>query len=212
MQRAAILAGTLALALIASNTHGQSPQLYRWVDENGTIHYSQSPPPNLREAHERLDRSGRRERIDRALTDDERAEKRAAEAEAREMEALKRRERHRLSRTYNNPDDVLRARDERLSGLESSLETTRNTLTLQRRQLRQVVHSAGNRERRGVQPSEREVANIESLRDQIEHNSGYIERREAERDVIKAEFDNELALYRALVLGENGEEDEEEAG
>ena len=45
----------LLAAMLAGGAH--AGQLYKWVDENGVTHFSQSPPPNpsRRGANERLD-------------------------------------------------------------------------------------------------------------------------------------------------------------
>ncbi len=47
--------------------------VYKWVDEDGEVHYSQTlPPERVAAAHERLESDGRvAERVDRALTDEE---------------------------------------------------------------------------------------------------------------------------------------------
>ena len=35
----------IVLALCAVSLNAQAERVYKWVDENGTVHYSQQPPP-----------------------------------------------------------------------------------------------------------------------------------------------------------------------
>ena len=76
MAVAVVLAGVLAVP------DASAQKLYRWVDEDGKVQYSQSLPPEAvdRARRELSARSGMTTgEVDRALSDDERAEA-AAEA------------------------------------------------------------------------------------------------------------------------------------
>ncbi len=69
-------------AAISSSSHAQ---LYKWTDENGKVHYSDSVPPSaVDRARKEMSESGTvRKQIDRALTPEERrvAAEKAAEAD-----------------------------------------------------------------------------------------------------------------------------------
>jgi chromosome segregation ATPase len=198
---------TSAFMLLAvSAADAQRGQLYRWVDENGTVHYSQQPPPDLKSAHSRMN-NGRREDFDRELSGEELAAQQAAEEESEEMAELMTSERDRLRRTYSQPSDITRARDERLQGLESTLESTQATLRLQRNQLRQMVNQAADRIRRGARVSDDQIANVNRLRSAISDTEAYIASKHEEREEILLEFENELSLYQALVQRRQSERD-----
>ncbi|MFU8877664.1 MAG: DUF4124 domain-containing protein, partial [Wenzhouxiangellaceae bacterium] len=66
----------LALLLLLVPLTAAAQSVYRWVDEDGNVHYSQAlPPEQARGAHDRLTGSGLvAERIDRVRTDEERAQ------------------------------------------------------------------------------------------------------------------------------------------
>jgi hypothetical protein len=102
-------------------------QLYRWVDEQGKVHYSDQMPPQAAESDRRvLDGEGRTreqarpgasaEARERALR--ERAEREAAQAE-REEEA--RRDRNLLA-TYASVTELEQMRDERLEEQRAKLQ------------------------------------------------------------------------------------------
>lgn len=44
--RGALLAVTMVFVCLSSSVHAFQIQHYQWVDEQGTVHYSQSPPPS----------------------------------------------------------------------------------------------------------------------------------------------------------------------
>ncbi|MEM7053143.1 MAG: DUF4124 domain-containing protein, partial [Pseudomonadota bacterium] len=65
-----IITGLMLSAGVAAQT------VYKWVDENGEVHYSQTlPPERVAAAHDRLESDGRiAESVSRALTAEERSE------------------------------------------------------------------------------------------------------------------------------------------
>ena len=78
----------LTILLMASlSTWAVAQDVYKWVDENGEVHYSQTlPPERASDAHDRLTRDGLlAERVDRVKTADELAELESQREEQREQ-------------------------------------------------------------------------------------------------------------------------------
>ena len=75
----------IILLLLTASAWGQS--VYKWVDENGEVHYSQTlPPERAGEAHDRLTNDGLlAERVDRVKTAEELAELKAEQAKRKEQ-------------------------------------------------------------------------------------------------------------------------------
>ncbi len=44
--RGTLLAVSMVFIGLSSSVHAFQFQYYKWVDEQGTVHYSQSPPPS----------------------------------------------------------------------------------------------------------------------------------------------------------------------
>lgn len=110
--RRALLAGLLACAPILV-----SATLFKWVDEQGRVHYSDKPPMQApQQGVSELDRQGRVKReaesaVQKRVREADEATRRAAEAQAREAA---RRDRA-LLESYRGPADVERERDRRLA-------------------------------------------------------------------------------------------------
>lgn len=198
MAVAAVLAG----ALLAPDAAAQ--KLYRWVDEDGKVHYTQSLPPEAvdRARRELSARSGMTTgEVERALTDEERAE---ADAESAILEASRKLADERNQRdqvlvgSYSSERDLQRAYDERFSLVDETLKATRVGIDSQRQTLASLLASAADREF-GGQPVD--AATQESIREtyiRLSSQQTLMQRREAERAVLEAEFDDTLARYREL--------------
>ncbi|RXZ44563.1 DUF4124 domain-containing protein [Crenobacter cavernae] len=120
MRRALLFAATLALAPIIAEAG-----LYKWVDENGKVQYSDKPPLQLpQQGMAELNRHGRVTRA--AESPAERQAREAREAAAREAEqrAIEARRHDRaLLESYRSVADVERERDRKLAESGAVLKT-----------------------------------------------------------------------------------------
>lgn len=142
----------LLLLLIAAPADGQT--VYKWVDEDGNVHYSQTlPPDKVQEQHDKLTAEGLlAERIERAPTPEER------KALERELEAL-RQEQARQRRqqqqdqmflaTYPTEADVKRSFDVRRDTLQSERQTVESLIDENRQNFNDLILQAAAHERRG---------------------------------------------------------------
>lgn len=198
MAVAAVLAG----ALVAPEADAQ--KLYRWVDEDGKVHYSQSLPPEAvdRARRELSARSGMTTgQVERALTDEERAE---AAAEAAIMDASRKLAEERAQRdqvltgSYSSESDLQRAYDERFSLVDETLKATRIGIDSQRQTLASLLASAADRELGGQAVDARTRESIRKTYADLSSQQTLMQRREAEQAALRAEFDETLARYREL--------------
>ncbi|MGI9258476.1 MAG: DUF4124 domain-containing protein [Gammaproteobacteria bacterium] len=124
----------LALAALFLGLSQASAQtLYRWVDENGQVHYGDHVPPAYStQDHEVLNDHGVSIRsIDGAATDEELAEQDriAAEQESARLAEIRRASRDRvLLDTYLSVDEIIRLRDQRLDLLQAQISVTETYL------------------------------------------------------------------------------------
>ena len=142
----------LLLLLIAAPAAGQT--VYKWVDEDGNVHYSQTlPPDKVQQQHDKLTAEGLlAERIERAPTPEER------KALERELEAL-RQEQARQRRqqqqdqmflaTYPTEADVKRSFDVRRDTLQSERQTVESLIDENRQNFNELILQAAAHERRG---------------------------------------------------------------
>ena len=128
-----------AAGLVALGTVAQSAQTYRWVDNEGVVHFGDRVPPEY--ADQRSDVLNRHGvpvgSRDGLLSEDERAaEQREAEALAARI-AQQRRDRVLLD-TYLSVDEIRMLRDRRLEMLQAQLDVTAGTLERLYQQLHEL--------------------------------------------------------------------------
>ena len=117
MTRAAAL---VALCWLAAAPIGVAGGLYRWVDKNGAVHYTDTMPPEAAGwRQDQLDNAGR---VLHSTQANETPASIAAE-EARKREAEKQANYdHYLSETYATVDQIIAVRDDRLGMIDKHLK------------------------------------------------------------------------------------------
>ncbi len=200
------LAAILLVAVPASAVFAQP--LYRWVDDEGVVHFGDRVPPEYasRSRHV-LNSQGVRVGFEEgSLTDEERAAQaeaaRQVEQERRDRAEIARRDRMLLD-TYLTVADIENLRDQRLELLESQIQVTEIYLTNLRERL-QRLHAEANR----YSPySEREDAPRvpDNLAREISDTLGSINvyedslhRIREEQEELRMSFARDIARFREL--------------
>jgi hypothetical protein len=200
----------LGAALIAATAHGApSPSssskkggvAYKWVDEQGVVHYGDNIPPQYAQQDRAVMNSQGVEvgHIAAALT----AEQAASEAH-KKAEALKQRQHDSfLITTYTSVADIEGLRDVRLDQLqgqraaaESYVESLRSRLgSLQARALTfQPYSTAAGARRMPDDLAENLVRTVTEMRQQ----SGALAAKGDEEKTLRAQFDADIQRYREL--------------
>ncbi len=192
----------LLLALVLASTT-QAGKIYRWVDENGQVHYGTSIPPEYqKQARDELNEQGVvTEHVERAATPEELAARQAAEEARRQAEEAERKrqiEAQQILVNYNSEEDIQRRRKLRLEGVERSLQITRDTLAAQQRNLDQLNKQAAEQERSGRTVSKALLSAIRDMKAQMAKQREYLQTKEKEKAKIDAEFDHILQEYRRI--------------
>jgi hypothetical protein len=189
-------------------------EVYRWVDENGEVHYSETLPPNFKDqGHDVLNERGIVLDEDQSLTppppevvpDKEQPQElprdasgmRRANAQYSEAEMQRRMDNFLMLR-YGSQQEITDYMDIEINQLAYDrrlLETTRNSmLDSYRGQIRQ----AANRQRSGQQVDEDVSQKIDELRARLAENSHSQDGLEVREQEIRAQFGKQLDRYRFL--------------
>ena len=177
-----ILAATcVGLALLASG-QVHATKLYKWVDADGNVHYSDKVPPDqAKQARTELNEQGVTvNKVERALTPEEIAARKAEEKAALDAaEAIERqREQDKvLLDSYASEDDLTRAHQQRVDLLEQTIEARKVEIGLREKNLADLVARAADTERSG-----RPVPEV--LQTMIKN-----ERGKREQELVQAEKD-----------------------
>ena len=192
---------TILLLLLAASAEGQS--VYKWVDENGEVHYSQTlPPDRAGQAHDRLTEEGLlAERVDRVKTAEELAELKAEQAERKEQ-AEKRRIQAQQDRlflaAFPTEQDVRQSIQSRRQTVIAELDSVRSLIEQGRARFAARVERAAALERRGEPVPDSLVEYIASDRAAIRELNDRLDRINARLDALDQELSAELQRHRRL--------------
>jgi len=178
-------------------------QMYRWTDEQGRTHYSDSPPPEAARQERRvMDERGITVRtLDRALTEEEleqrRQEEARAEAERQVQEEQARRDRV-LLQSFGSERELITARDDRVALIDSTLNITRDkikSLGEQRARLEERRNRLAAQDREIPAGLDEDIASVQR---QIEVQERFRDERAAERQRLMEQFNADLQRLREL--------------
>ena len=200
-----LLATAALLCMPASNVAGA---LYKWVDEDGNIRYSdQLPPAQSKKRHEKLNSSGIVVNTREAAKTDEEL---AAEAEAKRLAEEKAAEEARLKKIQDHEDQVLLmtfsseeelqlARENRLAVLNSVIQLINSSIDSTQEKLSELQDNADrNFLSKGKEVPGGLAQKIEFFTRKIETRTQQLELKLTEKAKINEKYDTDLARYREL--------------
>jgi chromosome segregation ATPase len=210
--RPTALFAALALALTAGSLAAQSnnKKMYKWTDKDGNVHYSDHIPPEAVEyGRERVNEQGIVvEKVERAPTAEELAAQREAERIAAE-EARRKEEQAKADATllasYASEDDLVRAYEQRMDLLAQTIEARRVEIAAREQSLAKLVAQAADLERAGRPVSDALKQMITSEQNEITRQRTFLENKDKEREQIKADYEQQLARYRAALARSKGQ-------
>ena len=202
---------TLTLIAIAGTLLWAAPvdagKLYKWTDENGKVHYTDTPPPeSSSQERQVLNEQGMvTDTLERQKTAEEIAAEQAAadavrkEQEAREAQAA--RDRALLS-TYTNVEQIEMARDGRLAAIESQINVVSSTISNLEERLAGLERQAAALQGNDKPVPERLQEQIEETREELLSNQRYLLRKEKEKEQTHEKFADDIERFRRLSGGD----------
>lgn len=190
----------LVLLAIALPSHAA---IKCWKNSEGVRECGNAIPPEYAQQEAVVkDRFGLTiEKQGAAKTMEELEAERAAEEEARKA-ALEDKKRAALDRvlldTFASEDDLVLTRDGQIAHLDSQIRLTDSHIQKLRNNLDQMMERAAERERRGEEPGEEMLANIENVRGQIAENEAFIATKRQEQEDIRQRFAADIERFREL--------------
>lgn len=177
--------------------------VYKWVDENGDVYYSQTlPPERAGAAHDRLTRDGLvAERVDRVRTADERADlqrQREREREQAEQERIQAQQDRLFLAAYPTEQDVRRTIETRRQTVMSERNSVESLIEQSRSRFAATVQQAAELERSGEPVPAYLVERIDQARAGIRNLNDRLDDIDQRLDSLDQELASELARYRRL--------------
>jgi hypothetical protein len=197
----ALAVATIALAALFALSAPAKAATYKWVDENGKIHYSDSlPPEQIDKASVQLNKQGVPiKRIDPAPSAEQR---KAAEAEAerqkelaKEREVVDRRDRA-LMQSYTSEDEIELSKTRALATIDAQLQSAQaysSSLSKRKQELTAQKKASGEK---GMAPAlERELEGIDT---ELSKQDGLITIKKKEIETVTAKYEADKKRWREL--------------
>ena len=181
----------------------QAGKLYKWVDENGQIRYGDRIPPQYaRKSNETLNQQGITvDRQEAAKTPEQIAAAQRLE-EAREAAERVQQEKDRKDRilldTFTNEDEMVLTRDGKIQAIEAIIRVTNGRTEKLKLRLSELKTRAANIERSGKPVPDKLNAEISETRQQIAQNFTYVKSRNSDQQLIREQFEVDIARFREL--------------
>lgn len=213
------IAATLALFITATAFAQEGKKrVYRWVDEEGNVHYTESLPPDYEgETHDELSHDGIVRDEDVSLKPPPPKPKKVVSPDdvvedlPRDKSGMKRsgpniskaEKQQQLDRLlllrYQNEDELLEARDVEVNQLkydERLLTASHESL---KASLKSNIILAGHRQRAGIEVKPETLAQIANIRAKLAENERSLRGLKNREENIIATFEESLERYRELV-------------
>ena len=198
----------LTLMLCAVARQATAGALYKWIDENGQIRYSDRlPPSQVKKKHQQLNSQGVILTTKEAAKSDEQL---AAEAEAarkleeenakqaRLKEAQDKKDRV-LLLTFSSEEELGIARDNRLDVLDSVIQLINKSINATQQQLDELQTNADAIYlSKGKEVPGGLAQKIEHFTRKLESRNAQLASKIAEQDRINEQYEKDLARFREL--------------
>jgi hypothetical protein len=203
----------LSAAILAAGS-AMAAKVYRWVDENGDVHYSETLPPDFEDKkHDELDERGIVRAEDQSLAPPPPEPKQ--EADPNELprdssgmkrpkalyteEELQRRMDSFLLLRYDSEQEIRDAMTVEINQLEYDrilLQTAQESMS---ETYRGQVREAATRQRSGVEVDQEIINSISDLQSRLQAYGNSLAKLQAREDKINETFGAELERYQYLI-------------
>jgi len=191
----------LILLTVTSVAHAGS--VYKWVDKDGNVHYTNTPPPEASQQERTvLDEHGNvTDTLAAPKTAEEIALARKQDAERLEAERLAKDQAAKdnmLLQTYSTAEEMEMARDGRLAALDAQVKVVSGTISSLETQLAGLEQQAGRIRDAGNPVPAHVQTNLDKTRDELLRNQKFLLAREEEQQKIREKFDADITRFREL--------------
>ena len=193
---------TISAAILFNPLVAQA-KMYKWVDDEGNMHFGDRIPPKYQvKKHEELNERGMTmKHKEAAKTAEEKEEEKRLEKEQKQAElvAKKKRQRDRvLLDTYTTERDLIVARDSRLEAVDSQIQLAESIIKdsnakIESMETQVTQIKASNRD---VPP--RLFQRIENEKQQVEVQSNVMGKHKERRDIIATQFNGYIERFNTL--------------
>jgi uncharacterized protein (DUF3084 family) len=197
------LLATAFAAVLLGTAPAEAARMYKWVDENGKVHYGDKVPPQYAKQERKVlnEQGVEVGTLDAAKTPEQIAEEERLAEQRREQErvAAERAAHDRmLLATFTTEDDMVMTRDGKIAAIDGVLKVTRGRIENIEKDLTKLTREAADLERTGKPIPDSLHQEIGAARGQIERYSHYIADKRREQEAIREQFEADIRRFREL--------------
>lgn len=192
----------LLLATIVTSA-AMAQTVYRWVDENGEVHYGHAvPAEHAHRGYDRLRRDGTvRERVAPAMSPEERAERAERLAREAEMEAEQRSQESRdrmLLASYRTEEDIINTMEVQIARVDAQRDDVNSDLDRVTQRFETLIGQAAEETREGRIVPEQLRQNIQASRDRMAELRDRLDELDDEEEGLRNDYAAQLERFREL--------------
>lgn len=196
--------------VLAGQQTALAKKMYRWVDEQGNVFFSdQVPPEQVQHQREMLNEKARVvDVVEKEKTKEQREQDKALQKLRQEQEKIIAKQASYdkvLLSTFRSIDDMNLALDRKMQGFDARRKIVDGNLQRLQLQLQQQQSQAAELERGGTKVPEQLQADMAASKEQIAATTTEIARHIAEKEKAKKEFEADLARFRFLTQAKTPE-------
>lgn len=195
-----LISATIVMPCITSPLQAKT---FRWVDENGQVHYSDSiPPQEADRAYSVINKEGITvNSVEQAKTKEQLEEDKRLQAQQAEQERLAR-ERANYDRilldTYTKVGDLEETRDRYIATIEGLIDVSEHKLASLNQELEKLNKTAANLERSGKALPADMHQDIVNLQTQIDRENNFILGQRAQQKDLREKFAADIQRFQEL--------------
>lgn len=198
-----VMSVVILAAISLSIDPAHAARLYKWVDENGQVHFSDKiPPQQIKREHQEINEQGiETKTVEAAKTPEEIAEERRQRALKAEQDRLAKEQAEKdriLLDTFSNEEQIISARDRQLAAMEADNQITKGSIESLTVKLQEQTRNAANYERQGKAVPEDILKEIDHIKMVIEQNRASIRAKQQEELKLKEKYQGYLDRFREL--------------
>ena len=199
---------SVGLGLSGISSPAVAGALYKWIDENGQIRYSDRLPPNQsKKKHQQLNTQGVvLSTTEEAMSDEERALEAEVQRGLDEQKASDdkvKQAQNQIDRvlllTFSNEDELSLARDNRVEVIDSVIQLINKSIASTVEKLEALeLNASTNYTAQGNKIPGGMAQRIEHFTRKIENRNAQLQLKYNEKEIINDQYDIDLARYRLL--------------
>lgn len=183
-------------------------KMYRWLDENGNVYFSdQVPPDQVKHKRDTLNEKARvLDTVEKAKTAEQLEQQRRLDALRMEQEKIINKQASIdkvLLATYRSLEDMQRALDNKMNALDVEKKISEGNLKRYEQQLQQQQQQAAEHERNARKVPEKLLADMAASKRQIEAAKQDLVRQVQEKQQTEREFKSDMARFQFLTHSGN---------